>query len=623
MSSRSQDRESQFIPLDKLKKSPRNVRQTPHGKAHIEALADSIQAYGQIQNLVVEREIDEDGCKTDCYLVTAGEGRRLAQLLRVKRKQIKADEPIRCLVDQTHNAQALSLAENELRQPMHPADQFIAFKQLVDGGQSVEEVAAHFGVTPLVVQRRLKLANVAPDFIALYRKQGIDLDCLMALAIVEDHEKQKQAWASLPTCNRDSDSLRRALTEHEISVREPIVRFVGLKAYEKAGGLIRRDLFAEKEDDGLVMDPELLRRLATEKLERLAAQLKEQGYAWVEVILQLDYSTLSTYGRVQTVAREPNKKERAKLDKLEATRDAVEKQTTEAGNDEDRLTELDERACEIDSQIDALREALQVPDPAQQALAGAILSISHNGQLRIEEGLLKPEDAKGFARGQRAAVKAGSPTGPRVHSAALVRRLTAHKTLALQATLAQRPEVALIALTHRLVLRTFFSAGYSAENVVQIDTESTGLDQYAPDVQGCKAQVALSERGEALRAPLPDDAATLFTWLLQQPQAEVLQLCAYCVATTVNGVTSDEGCHALDALAQAAGLDMREWWAPGADNYLGSLPKARILEVVREAASPEVAATLTSLKKAPLAAAAEKRLAGTGWLPGLLRGHAA
>ena len=222
MSSRTQDPHTQFIPLNKLKKSPRNVRQTPHGKAHIEALADSIHAHGQIQNLVVETEVGEDGRKTGCYLVTAGEGRRLAQLLRVKRKRIKADEPVRCLVDDSHTAEAVSLAENELHEKLCAADQFVAFKQLVDSGQSVEDVAAHFGVTPLVVQRRLKLANVAPDFIALYRKQDIDLDCLMALAIVDDHEKQKQVWASLPKCNRDADGVRQALTENEISVREPI-----------------------------------------------------------------------------------------------------------------------------------------------------------------------------------------------------------------------------------------------------------------------------------------------------------------------------------------------------------------------------------------------------------------
>jgi hypothetical protein len=37
------------------------------------------------------------------YFVTIGEGRRLAQLLRVKRKEIRKTEPIRCIVDTTND----------------------------------------------------------------------------------------------------------------------------------------------------------------------------------------------------------------------------------------------------------------------------------------------------------------------------------------------------------------------------------------------------------------------------------------------------------------------------------------------------------------------------------------
>jgi ParB family chromosome partitioning protein len=188
--------------------------------------------------------------------------------------------------------------------------------------------------------------------------------------------------------------------------------------------------------------------------------------------------------------------------------------------------------------------------------------------------------------------------------------------------LAQRSDIALIALTHRLVLQTFFNAGYSFENVMQIDTEVVPLDQYAPGVQTCKALAVLTRQGEELRSLLPSDSARVFGWLLQQPQDVVLRMCAYCVAVTLNGVTADEEGHGLDVLAIAVGLDMRDWWTATADSYFASLPKARILEVVREAVSPEVAATLAGLKKKPLVAAAEQRLAGTGWLPVLLRNRA-
>ncbi len=46
-----------FILLNKLKKSPRNARKTPH----IEALAASIAAKGLFQNRVVEPEVNEAG----------------------------------------------------------------------------------------------------------------------------------------------------------------------------------------------------------------------------------------------------------------------------------------------------------------------------------------------------------------------------------------------------------------------------------------------------------------------------------------------------------------------------------------------------------------------------------
>ena len=484
-------------------------------------------------------------------------------------------------------------------------------------------MAGQFGVTPLVVQRRLKLANVAPEFIALYRKDSLKLDHLIVLQSPTITTNRRQAWQALPNYDRSPDALRRALTESEISARESIVRLVSLKAYEKAGGAIRRDLFADDQDEGFVTDPELLRRLATEKLDKAAAQLKEDGYGWVEVIPELDYATLSAFGRVQSTLRDATAKEQAKLDALNKKLSDIEEQAQAAEGDEDRQSEFSDQADDIEAEIDALQDKRRVPDPQQQVLAGAVVSIGSNGKLQINEGLLKPEDAKRFTREQKAALKPAFPTGPRIHSAALVRRLTAHKTLALQATLAQRPDIALVALTHRLVLRTFFNAGYSVENVVQIDTEATPLDQYAPDVKGCKAHAALVEQETVLRAALPDDPATLFAWLLQQPQDAVLRLCAYCVAKTLNGVSADEGSHVLDALANAAGLDMREFWAPTAENYLGSLPKARILDAVREAVSPEAAATLTALKKAGLTTAAEKKLAGTGWLPGPLRGHAA
>ena len=81
---------------------------------------------GMLQNPVVEPEL-KDNKPTGFYLVTIGEGRRQAQLLRAKRKEITKTEPIRCVVDTAHDAFEISLAENAIRSAMHPADQFEAF----------------------------------------------------------------------------------------------------------------------------------------------------------------------------------------------------------------------------------------------------------------------------------------------------------------------------------------------------------------------------------------------------------------------------------------------------------------------------------------------------------------
>ncbi len=620
MASRNQEHPQQLIPLNRLKKSPRNVRQVPHTKAHIEALASSIDAQGQIQNLVVETEKNEDGKPTGSYLVNVGEGRRLASLLRVKRKQIKATDPIRCIVDDTHDAQALSLAENDIRANMHPADQFDAFKRLIDSGLSAETVSAQFGVSPLVVTRRLKLANVAPEFLGLYRKGKIDLEHLMALAVTDDHDRQRKVWESLPQYRRTPDGLREALTENEIPAHAAVVKFVGLKQYEKAGGAVRRDLFSDQHDDGYVVDSELLWKLATQKLERRAAKLKEEGWAWVEIMPELDYSALSTFARVRSISREATEDERTELDRLNEQLAEIHKQIEDAVEDEDHAEPLLQQEEEISGKVAAIEDDMRVHDPAQRAVAGAIVSIDRSGDWRIETGLLRSEDARKFQRAERDGSKA-TPDVPRLHSAALVRRLTAHRTLALCATVAQRPDVALLALAHRLAVVTFYDGDYAGRNAVQIELRRTNLDQYGADVADSKAHRAMAELAEGWRTRLPSDSATLFDWLAQQPQVDVLSLCAYCVATTLNGVSADESGSGLDALGNAAGLDMRQWWSPTADSYLKSVPKAHIFEALAEAGATPSGA-LEKLKKGDLALLAEQRLAGTGWLPAVLRGTA-
>ena len=73
-----------------------------------------------------------------------------------------------------------------------------------------------------------------------------------------------------------------------------------------------------------------------------------------------------------------------------------------------------------------------------------------------------------------------------------------------------------------------------------------------------------------------------------------------------------------DTLASALGLDMGKWFKPTAENYFLKVSKAHILDALREAKG-NVAPAWAEMKKADLAGLAERQIAGTGWLPELLR----
>src|SRR3546814_17334469 len=95
----------------------------------------------------------------------------------------------------------------------------------------------------------------------------------MALAITDDPTAQEAAFYDAPTWQRSPHNLRDRLTEREIDAhRHPLVRFVGLDAYEAAGGGTRRDLFAEADSGGYLNDATLLERLAKDKMASLDAE---------------------------------------------------------------------------------------------------------------------------------------------------------------------------------------------------------------------------------------------------------------------------------------------------------------------------------------------------------------
>jgi ParB family chromosome partitioning protein len=219
------------VPLNKLLAWEGNVRKTDPDKG-IDELVASIAAHGLLQSLVVRRD------KRGKYAVVAGRRRLLALEALADGGTAAKDLPIPCTViaDSTDAAE-ISLAENVQREQMHPADEFEAFKALIDGGMPPADVAARFGVTETVVQKRLKLARVSPVLIEAYRNGEMTLQHVVAFAVTDDHDAQERVWNSLSDWRSDDpNAIRQMLTDNKVTARDRRVKFVTLKASSSTTG---------------------------------------------------------------------------------------------------------------------------------------------------------------------------------------------------------------------------------------------------------------------------------------------------------------------------------------------------------------------------------------------------
>ena len=626
-----------MIPLSRLVLSPMNARKA--GGENIDELAMLIDAQGLLQNLVVIPHVGKKKQPTDRFEVVAG-GRRLRALKKLAELgKVGKDEPIACKLTTKRQAIATSAAENSGREAMSVADTVQAFADMVATGAGVEDVAVCFGITPLTVKRRLKLANVSPRLFELFRQDEMNLDQLMALAISDDQAAQERVWDGMDNYERSARNLRRQLLGREIDAGlDPVALFVGIDAYKAAGGAITCDLFAEEDDAGYIADTDLLFRLAKERLDTETDKLKAEGWKWVEGRASFDYSERHAFGEAPMGLREPTEKEQARLDALAQEQDEAEK-ALEAlyAEDEDDIDQkqadaLEHRAQKASRETDKLHAKMRRYAPEVLALAGTVVTIEHGGSLVVYRGLVKPEDRRQAKRlGKRATGAAGagatdaqdegSAAALAPISEALHRKLTAHRTKALQVLVADNAHAALASVVHALAQRLVIEHGYGTQSALSIRGESSegALQQAADDIKGSKADIDVQSRLDNWRERIPGDADRLLPWLIGQNQDTLLDLLALCAALSINTVQAETEGHPGDAIAAAVGLDMADWWAPTATSYLQQVPKARIVEAVSMAVSVEAAAGLAKLKKGEAVAKAEALLAGTRWLPEALR----
>jgi ParB family transcriptional regulator, chromosome partitioning protein len=650
---------SRDIPFNRLVLSQSNVRHVKAGVS-IEQLAESIAQRTLLQSLNVRAVVDAEGNETGMFEVPAGGRRYRALELLVKQKRMAKTQAVPCVVREGGIAEDDSLAENNQRIGLHPLDQFRAFQALSGAGMSEEDIAARHFVAPAVVKQRLRLASVSPKLHDVYAEDGMTLEQLMAFSVTADHARQEQVWDNVSRSGYDEPyQIRRMLTENTVRASDRRVQFIGLDAYEQAGGGVLRDLF-EHDDGGWLQDVALLDRLVREKLKAEAGTIAAEGWKWISLAVDFPYGHTDGLRELEGKPVDLSPEEQATIDALNAEQARLESDYQEADELPD---EVDQRLGEIETALIAFEDRPMIYDPAEIGRAGVFVSIDSEGRLSVDRGYVRPEDdlsaddpdvgqgadtqsTEGKAAGtsvQRAVVSvAGGAAdteqddedGTKPLPDRLITELTAHRTLALRDALAENPAIAFQAVLHNFVLTAFYRFA-SSGSCLEIGLRTPTFPAQAPGLRESASAKAVEARHESWKARLPNTESDLWGALTALDGAAQASLFAHCASFAVNAVyepasrynqgrVSAHGVRArldqADVLARAVGLDLVQvGWKPSVDNYLGRVTKPRILEAVREARGESSAQLIDHLKKADMAKEAERLLDGSGWLPAPLR----
>ncbi|WP_322996531.1 ParB/RepB/Spo0J family partition protein [Castellaniella sp.] len=600
------------IALSKLIPSPANVRRA-RSEAGITELAASLLAHGQIQNLTVRK-----GAKGK-FEVVAGARRLAAFNMLAKEAKITKEHGILCNVITDADDAEISLAENIVRERMGVVDEVTAFRALADKGQPAEEIAARFGISVITVRRRLKLAHLSPRILEAISAGEINLEQAEALALSDDHAEQEAAWFNANAYyGREPRAIRETLSRESVRADHKLARYVGLEAYEQAGGTLTRDLFVDK-NDAYFNDRPLLTRLATEKLNALAAVHKANGWGWAEPDIEGNAGHSGGFKHIHHTIIEMSPEVAAERAALQDESDALaQKIENEDGTEEEnraaeiRYEEIDQRLSQIEAEHTRYRAE-------EMAHAGCIISLTYEGQVRVLEGMVRPQDWKAIMalrsgadveQGTDDGAEAGESiededTGPAL-PAVLVEELTAQRTAALRIELASSPTVALAAALHPLLIRLFYKneMGYASFNsAVELRGEQQSLTQAIQKPEENPVLNAWDTLLDQTRKSLPIEVEGLWDWLNERPLTSLLDLMALVSAANLNAIQfrhekkRTTRIDRADEIARAIYFDMKKYFKAD-EAFYERLSKKQLGEVMAsEGADAEAVASMMKLPK--------------------------
>ena len=619
------------IGLSQLVLSPANVRKTPATAAEDAELEASIHARGILQNLIVH---PAPSGGQDIYEVDAG-GRRLKVLQKLAAEGvIDADHPVPCLVREPEASVETSLMENTVRAAMHPADEFVAMAGLIDAGASIDTVAARFGTSERHVRQRLRLGKLAPELLAAYRAGDISLDTVTAFTLGADHAAQLAVWNQLKANSYIQPyTVKRLLTESAVPLDSDLGTFVGAEAYEAAGGHVTRDLFTGDED-GFMDEAALVHRLAIEKLETKATELRPQ-WAWTKAVLDLEYGFMAQYARVRPQPAKIPPEFAAEIERIEQRLGELEDIGEDDFTDElmTEAAQLEERRTEIDETIDGLA----LYSDKDRARAGCIVTIGEDGEFCLHQGLIEraamhggtaagaadrqdddngsddaftpvSDDEDGDLDTRPSSVGAEQALRKECgFTQLLVDDLKAHRLQITRGYLAENFEVAFDLALYTLCVDLLDHYRYRSRPLDLRATENQPRSSLN-DLAGTGADGWLTTERQVLELDwLKLPPAEGFAVLAALPPKEKQRLFAWCVAATLKPqlAIEDRADPVIEAAGQRLRIGFEDYWRPTAANYWSRVKKAHGLAIGREILGDRWARDHADAKKPVLAAALE------------------
>jgi ParB family chromosome partitioning protein len=489
---------------------------------------------------------------------------------------------------------------------MHPADEFVAMAELIEAGAAIGEIAKRFGASERHVKQRLRLGKLAPELLDAYRAGDINLETVTAFTLGADHAAQRAVWAQLKDHSYIPPyTVKRLLTESAVPLDSELGIFVGAAAYEAAGGHITRDLFSG-DDDGFMDDAALVRRLAIEKLEARAAELRPR-WAWTRAAFDLDYHELAQYARLRPQPADVPAELAAEIEQIERRLGELE----EVGEDDftdDLAAEaarLEERRGEIDEAIDGLA----VYSDRDRARAGCIVTIGNDREFELHEGLVARAAVRDAASGDdtdtgddddnwmRADGEDGdsqpSSRGPSPEQAlrkecgfsqSLVDDLKAHRHQITRAYLAGNFGIAFDLALYALAT-DLFDRFRNHANPLELRAIEAHPRSSLNDLSGTPADRLIEAQGASLALDwLQLPPAEGFAALAALPPEAKHRLFAWCIASCLKPqlAIEDRADPVIEAAAHRLAIPFADLWRPTAANYWGRVKKAHGLAIGRE-----------------------------------------